>query len=673
MKTIRQRDFQDCGVTCMEYIINHYHGYVPIEKLREDTFTDREGTSAYHIVETFKKYQFDSYGKKIGYHDLRKDFLPAIVHIVLPNGLNHFVVLVRVSKSEVVLMDPMIGKRTLSKKDFECLWDGVILFAIPKSKIPKIPKEKNIFHVLLFFASKEKRILFFIVFCSIISSILTIIGGVYFKIGIEIMNAFDQNTFWIITLVFLLILFFRMIFEALQSYLTIFLNRNIEVNYMYAFLKHLLYLPIQKFLSYHEGDIMTRVKEAEEIKNLFQNVCITFFRGIILVVISFPVLAMLNLELSLLTLAGMMFYFGVSFLLSKDFYHFILERMNEERRWNENLLETIKIFLSMKHLNQTTYCLNNLEKDFCMYEKHSTYYGQKVTFYQFMRENFLEILFFGLLTFGMWLVGKGEIELLNLVTFQSLYTYFVTPLKELADIGPKFFYMKGILLKLSEMVHMEEERVEERLSYLAAPSIKIEKLTYSYNQTINSLEGLNLKIKAKEHVFLQGPSGCGKSTLCKILHLDITNYTGKILFSDKNLKDYDISDIRSSVVYLSQQESLFKGTMKENILFGSKDEKGFEKICTICKLEDFVCNRPLRYETFIHEENVSGGEKQRILLARALLKPASLYLFDECLSEVNEKLEVEIIKNIRKYLKDKTMIYISHKNHQELFERSIEM
>ena len=123
-------------------------------------------------------------------------------------------------------------------------------------------------------------------------------------------------------------------------------------------------------------------------------------------------------------------------------------------------------------------------------------------------------------------------------------------------------------------------------------------------------------------------------------------------------------------MYLSQQERLFTGTIKENILFGSSEED-FVKVCQICNLESMVSKRPLRYESKIEPSMVSGGERQRILLARTLLKKASFYLLDECLSEVDEDQEVEIIKKIRKYLKGKTLLYISHKNHEELFERSL--
>ena len=172
---------------------------------------------------------------------------------------------------------------------------------------------------------------------------------------------------------------------------------------------------------------------------------------------------------------------------------------------------------------------------------------------------------------------------------------------------------------------------------------------------------------------MQGPSGCGKSTICKILHGEINDYKGEVLLDGKNLKDYSLADIRSSILYLSQKENIFMGSIRENILFGSKEDERFSKVCKICRLEEVVANKPLRYETCIQDYNVSGGEKQRIVLARILLKEASFYLLDECLSEVDEDLEVAIIKDVRKYLKGKNILYISHKNHQDLFERSIKL
>ncbi len=670
MRMITQRDFKDCGVTCMEYIIKFYHGYIPIEKLREDTFTSQEGTTAFHIVETFKKYNFDSFGKKIAFKDLNNQFLPAIVHIVLPNGLNHFVVLTKVKKEEVTLMDPMIGKKVLSKDDFIALWDGIILLAIPEGKVPKIDKETNILASLIKIVKREKALVAILVFCNLIVSFLTIIHSFYLKISLTTLESFNLQNFLLIFFIFLTILFFRLFFFYYEEYLKIHLNKNIEITYLYAFFKHLFSLSIEKFLSYHEADILTRINNAVEIKNLFQNTFINFALNLLLFLLILILAFFLNLYLTLVLLAGMLLYFFISFILAKDYYIVLQKILLEEKNWQAHLLEMIQLFLSMKHFNNTNYGLNVLENKFCHYEKAVFKTQKKVLLFEFIKNSYLEILSFLFISIGLFLIIKGKLELLNFITFQSLYFYFINPLKELADIGPKFYYLKAILLKMTEMIHLEEEDLKSCEEMLKPFAIKVEKLSFSYNGLEPVLKNVSLTIKAKEHVFLTAKSGHGKSTLCKLLHGEYLNYNGNIYFDKQNLKDYKLMTIRESVVYSSQQEKLYSTTIKENILFG-QPETNFTKVCEICNLESIVSKRALRYESKVDITKISGGERQRILLARALMKEASLYLLDECLSEVDEQDEIDIIKKVRKYLKGKTLIYISHKRHDDLFERSI--
>ena len=238
----------------------------------------------------------------------------------------------------------------------------------------------------------------------------------------------------------------------------------------------------------------------------------------------------------------------------------------------------------------------------------------------------------------------------------------------------QFYYLKGVLSKISEYMALVEENIDDPIIKMVDTSITFKDVTFSYTPIVPSLEHLSIDLENHEHVFLKGPSGVGKSTICRLLIREVEEYTGTILIGGQNLKDYNLATIRENIVYLSQKEPLLKKSIKENIAFYSDfSVEDFQEICEICELESVVCKRALRYETIIHEENLSGGEKQRVLLARTLLKKGEIYLLDECLSEVDERLEKKIIKNLRKYLQDKTLIYISHRDHSKMFERVVNL
>lgn len=669
MKEIRQRDYKDCGVTSMEYIIEYYKGHIPIEKLREDTYTTTQGTTAYHIVETFRKYHFDSYGQKVEFNELNQLILPCIVHLVLENGMEHFAVLCKVKKNEVYLMDPAYGKRKLNQNEFENIWDNIVILAIPGTIIPKINSKKKALSLLLHLIYKEKKYIFFLVLFSLIISLLTIFSGLYVKIIMEYLES-SSKIFYKLVICFGGLYFFKILLSYMKNYLKIYLNKNIELDYMYTFLSHLFSLPLEKFLTYHEGEIMTRVEEAKEIKDLFESICITFFLELILSLFSIIVLCNLNFSLSLILVCGMTLYFLLSFLSSKKIYYLVLEAMDIDRLWHENILNNIRMYSSIKHLHNEIFLHDVIENNLCVSIKDNTKIQKWIQIIHTTRESFLEILFFILLTYGLFQLKNNQLLFIDFLAFQSLYLYFISPIKELSDIFPKFYYFKGIFQKMNETMCLNVEKIEHATKI---PPLKIEfkNVSYSYTPYQSTFKNITFSIPEKGHIFLAGKSGAGKSTICKIIHADITDYEGEILIHEKNLKDYTLSELRVSVVYLSQNECIVNGTIEENILFGDNKTPLFDSVCKICEMEEIVNKRPSRYNTKIFNESVSGGEKQRIILARTLLKTGSFYIFDECLSEVEEDMEKRIIQKIRKYLADKTLIYISHNDHSSLFDRRI--
>ena len=195
--------------------------------------------------------------------------------------------------------------------------------------------------------------------------------------------------------------------------------------------------------------------------------------------------------------------------------------------------------------------------------------------------------------------------------------------------------------------------------------IKFNNISYSYNDYDYILDKVNMMIPKNSFTILKAKSGSGKSTLCKMLFRSLTPNKGSITINDINILDYPLNTLRNNITYLSQEESIFTDTIKNNILLGEQvSSKKLDMISKICGLERIFINKPLRYETLISKENynLSGGEKERILLARALVRNTPILILDEALSQLEETEEQRIIEEIKENYPSKTVIYITHRN-----------
>jgi ABC-type bacteriocin/lantibiotic exporter with double-glycine peptidase domain len=235
-------------------------------------------------------------------------------------------------------------------------------------------------------------------------------------------------------------------------------------------------------------------------------------------------------------------------------------------------------------------------------------------------------------------------------------------IKEIASIIPGLLISKKIIRKVSEFYSIKEEVFGG--AAFSMGDIKISNLSFSYNRFNDIINNFNSSIRKGEKIILKGESGKGKSTLCKLLNKELLDYKGNIYINNKDIKDISNESFRDNVFYVSQNEGIFKATIKDNILLGRQvDEKYFKTVYSICHLDRVEKKYFFGLNTFIKDGSyLSGGERQLVLLARSLISKPKILILDEVLSEVNESLEYSIIKDIFKYFKNNTIIYISHKN-----------
>lgn len=672
---VKQRDIFDCGICSMLSIIRYYNGNVSLEKLRELTHTSQDGTTAFNIVYAFQKIGFESFALKVD--DLNSETLkyPFIAHVLVNNTYYHFLTVYNIKNDKVLLMDPSKGFITLHIKEFLDIFTGNIIISFPKNKDIIQESDIKIGNIIGNLIKKEKGIIVKLIVLSILFSIITIILSYFFKI---FSNNLDNYLNWfVMTIIFLIFTIMKVITLYTRNYYQNYLNLRIDNEMFNKFLNHLFYLPLKNVKSRTTGEIITRVKEIEAIKEAFSNVFLLLFFELFLALISLIILFLINSKLFLILMVFLTIYLVFGIFINNSLYKKIMNNLNYETEFNSQVSQYIEMFNSIKNLNLTATFLKKLENSVSMYIydlfKFNNFFNNLDTFKNYL----LEITFFLVNVYGFKLIYNNELNLIDLFTFNLVINYAIYPIKNIIEVLPKFNYIKACFTKLAEFLNIKKETLlswEE--SYSLKGNITFKNVSYSYNDYKYILKNISFKIKETDKVFLKGKSGCGKSTICNLLYKNINDYEGLISIDEKNIKDYSLKIIRDNISYISQDEILFNGTIQDNILVERNiSSKVYDEICDICCLEDVISDKEARYQSLIDPDskNFSGGEKQRMVLARGLLKNSSIIIIDEALSEVDYKLEEKIIQKLLKYFSDKTIIYISHKRQEKLFDYTIDL
>lgn len=669
---VKQHDLRDCGVSSLLSIIKYYKGYLPIETLRLDTHTNNDGTTAYNLVKTGIKYGFDSYGLKLESKDLKNIILPAIANITLKNGMNHYVVIYKVLKTSIVIMDPLKGFKKLNINDFLELWNNVVLIYKPREKIALIDKSPNISKLFVNTITKEKYLFIRITITSILLTILSIITSFYLKIAISTIDNNTKKLTYLIILIFLIIYIFKVLVTNIKNIYEIYLNKNIDTRIMLPFIKHIFKLPLNVIKNRSSGEIITRVNELNNIKTLFTEIFITIFLESLLSIASMYILFIINNKLFFILCIIVLLYLIISLLYSKPIYNKINDGIDSQTEFNSHLIENIENIETIKNLNLIDKVIQSIEELNIKYLKKFFQLDLFMNVEIFIQNFINEIGLFIISSYGIIMILNNKMTLIDLVTFNTLLSFFIEPIKNMINLIPKYNLIKVSFNKISEFNELKEEISGNKEKFING-DINLINLSYSYNTYNYILNKINITINKYDHVLLIGKSGSGKSTICKLL-MRYDNYEGNITIAGVNISDYNLNTIRDNITYVSQNEKLFTKTIRENITLNNDYSiDKINEIINICELNEILDKKPLRLETLLVDGglNLSGGEKQRIILARSLLRDKDILILDEALNEIEEEREKRIIKNIHKYCNNKTIIYISHRDHQKLFKKII--
>lgn len=659
---ITQDEASDCGACCLLSIIRYYGEDASLENIRMYSETTHSGVSALNLINCAKRYGFDAKGLRV--ERIPDDCLPIIAHVNISASLSHFVVIYSITKTCVEIMDPSVGMRSLKIDDFYQIFTGNIILLSPKNLIHENIDNKAIIDWIKGIYLKAIKEVLFISITAIFTLSLSLTINLYLNIALLLNNGFN------LLIIFLLVL---MIKEIINYFIT---NKKEKLikrctnDILENFFIHIFRLPLKYVHLKDPGEIVKRCHELEAISSFYINSILNIATNILIISTIFFILFKIfflsfNLTIICLTIY-MLFVLYINLRINRR----IDTNINSSTSYQVMLCDYISKIKSIRHTNNDAYFLNNLRSVRSKYLDDDICFKKKIHFNNMIKN--IIIGFFILLNnyFILKYYYLGVLKIDMVIAINTLFANALMCIQNIEGDIPGFIYYHKILRRLNEFMFIEEDRNDSHK--FIGGSIYAKNLTYSYNKLNSSLNIPSLYIGCHDKVFVTGPNGDGKSTLCGIIAKDLSDYKGTIKIGKNELKSLSLQDIHEHIGYCSQDEQLFIGTIKENIILGRDvSDADFKRVCKICLLDEIMDHKPFKYDTYLYGvgSELSGGERNLILLARCLVAKKDIYILDEVLANLSKSKEERVIQNILKYYHDQMIIYVSHRDTSKYFSK----
>lgn len=668
---ILQHDASDCAAAALANVCKFYKKEMTIMKIRELIGTDAYGTSIKGIVQGAEKLGFTVKAVKILIEEVDVNYsLPAIAHVKTKEGLSHFVVINKIKNGKLNISDPAIGERILGKNEFTNHFLGALILLVPKSEFELLDyKKASMFKVFKTLMLPQKRILLIVISVSFILTIIGLLSSLFSKIIFDEIIPYQlKKSLYIYMVIFGIISLVQLFLSTFRSYILLFLSRKIDIPVMLGYYNHVLRLKYNFFATRKVGDILTRFQDSMTIKEIFSKVSISLVLDSILASVTGVILWNINFSLFMIILVTVLIDIALIYGFKKSYKTLNYEEMEAGAWLNSQLIESVKNIETVKAYTNESEQIEKLENRFVSTMKLSYREGILSIIQGFLSSGAGSISNILLIGMGALSIISGKLSLGDLIVFQTLSGYFVDPIQNLVSLQLTFQEAQVAMHRLTEIMDLDTEQFSDKelLSNIdLRGDIEFSNVTFRYGSRQEVLHEFQVIFPSGKKIAIIGESGAGKSTIVKLLMKFYENEKGKILLNGYNLKDISSEYLRQHVGYVAQRVELFHGTILDNIRIGFPNAT-YEQVISACKragCHEFIQKIPGRYSGIIEEggSNLSGGEQQKIAIARAILKKRELYIFDESTSNLDSFSEKEIQKLMLSSTEDVTTIIIAHR------------
>lgn len=643
---IEQMEETECGLACIAMISAYYGQEITLHEIREKFGLSRGGSSLFHLMEIANEYGLEAKGYKTDLRQLINSPLPAIAHW---EG-KHYVVIEKVGRRKMVIVDPNYGKKSIRFEEALSKYTGYCLLLTPGDLL-KPSKSKSNWWFFLSFVKKHPKWLIAILGVSLILQSFGVIAPqatAYLTDHYLLSKSTDDMP--VIGFGLLSLFVFFELFSVLRGWFIAKLQSRMDLSMMQTFIDRLFKLPYAFFENRTGGDLLFRTNANVYIRQVLSNRLVTIIIDFILLV-SYAVLMMMKSVL----LGSIVIGIGIGIFILLIMTTMITKRFSShevtaQTKTQSFLTECIYGITDIKLLGGE----NQLFRSWSHLFRNQLQITEKRSIWVSMLDSFSSgiqfIMPLSLLWAGAQAVFQGHMTLGTLLGFNALAVAFMMPIVSLGSAYSQLQSVSTYLQRIQDVVEAKLEQPEGAQDVeLLEGSIELQSVSFRYNLFSDYvLKDINLKIKPGEKVAIVGPSGSGKSTLAKLLLGFYKNTNGRILYDGYPIEQLDLRSLRRQMGAVLQDTKLFQRTVEENIKM-LDDSISLEQVVQAAiqaNIHSEIMKLPLGYSTLISESggNVSGGQRQRLLLARALVNQPKILLLDEATSALDNVSEACIDK-----------------------------
>lgn len=683
---IRQHEPKDCGAAALAMILEYFGKKIPYASICEAIKVDRQGANLYGLHDGAAQFGLDATILEGSAQDFIQEVrsgqikLPAIVRIVNRFAMEHYIVVTKIKGNKMHYCDPGEGRQKLSVEHFS---DCFLGHAITFEKAADFKKENRRKGAVMEFVSlitRQKGLVFLIGILSILVTGISMAGTFLFQYLIdsvipEIHSGMGHDhdglcgleVFAVLIGAVLLLYIVRFLVQLLRGKLLMKMSKQINLPLMLGYYDNVIDLKMDFFDNHKTGDLLTRFNDATKVQEALANVTLTLMVDVPMVLICGITLFRQSAELFGVIVAILVLYVTISAVYIRP-----LDRRNrqltlENAQLNSFLKESFDNIQTVKAFNagssvkdKTRELFNNIQT-----------YGIKAAMLSMSKDSLIEMIAsFGtlvLLWMGSVMIASGTLTLGSLMAFYTMLGYFLSPIQNVMELQNTLQAAVVAAGRLRDILDRTKEATDsgEQKAPFRSGDITVENVSFRYGNRFLVLDGLNASIRKGESTAIVGPSGCGKTTVTKLLLGFYIPEQGTVRIGGQDVGTMDLEDLRRNVAYVPQDVTMFSDSIRKNLLIGNDRTLSDAEIEAALDAAgcDFVKEMAFGLDTMLEENasNISSGQRQRLAIARALLRNPRILVLDEATSALDTISERKLQEALKKFDPNMTVIMVAHR------------